>query len=103
MTRVSTVAAAPATIDAAGLFELDPDTADLLAEVEAVLCAALVPSRRPPAPPAIGCAVAEPRLADRSSAALVRPRRVPAQRVRAVQRSPPRRVTNEEENEMEGR
>jgi hypothetical protein len=92
MTPINTVA--PATNDTIGspeteILYLDPDTAALIAEVDAILCAALTPARRPPAPPATGCALVEPRSAGRSSGALVRPRRGPVQPVRAVQRGPP--------------
>lgn len=95
MTQLGTVAA-PTTSGTIGTVEpeilyLDPDIAALIAEVDAILCAALTPTRQPPAPPATGCAVIEPRLAGRSSGALVRPRSGPAQPVRAVQRGPPNR------------
>ena len=33
---------------------LDPDIAALIAKVDAILCAALTPARRPPAPPVAG-------------------------------------------------
>jgi hypothetical protein len=68
---------------------LDPDIAALFAEVDAILCAALQPARRPSAPPATGCALMNPRLAGRSWGVLVRPRPGPVHPVRAVQRSPP--------------
>jgi hypothetical protein len=68
---------------------LDPDVEALIAEVDAILCAALTPARQSPAPPATGCAVIEPRLAGRSCGALARPRSGPVQAVRAVQRGPP--------------
>ena len=90
------VTAAPPTSDTidspeSEILYLDPDVTALIAEVDAILCAALTPTRQPPAPPATGCAVIEPRLAGRSSGALVRPRSGPVQPVRAVQRGPPNR------------
>jgi hypothetical protein len=93
MTHLGTVAAAT-TSDTTGWAEpemlyLDPDTAALFAEVDAILCAALTPARRPPAPPATRCALVGPRPTGRSSGALVGPRRGPVQHVRAVQRGPP--------------
>src|ERR1700690_4540441 len=66
-----------------------PDIAALVAEVDAILCAALLRARRPPAPPATRCAVVRPRPAGRTCGALVGPRRGPVQPVRAVQRGPP--------------
>jgi hypothetical protein len=95
MTHLGAVAA-PTTSDTIGRAEpeilyLDPDTAVLFAEVDAILCAALAPARRPPAPPTTGCALVEPRPAGRSWGALVRPRRGPVHSVRAVQRGPPSR------------
>jgi hypothetical protein len=88
--------AAPATSDTidspdSEILYLDPDVAKLIAEVDAILCAALAPVRQPPAPPATGCAVIEPRLAGRSCGALLRPQSGPVQPVRAVQRGPPNR------------
>lgn len=90
------VTAAPATSDTidspeSEILYLDPDVAPLIAEVDAILCAALTPARQPPAPPATGCAVIEPRLAGRSRGALFRPRSGPVRPVRAVQRGPPNR------------
>ena len=73
------------------ILALDPDVAALIAEVDAILCAALTPARRPPAPPTTGCALVEPRPAGRTWGALVRPRPGPVQPVRAVQRGPPSR------------
>jgi hypothetical protein len=96
------VTAAPAnsdTIDGpeSGILCLDPDVAALIAEVDAILCAALTPARQPPAPPATGCAVIEPRSAGRSCDGLVRPRSGPVQAVRAVQRGPPNSRTAREQ------
>ena len=94
-TQLGTVAA-PTTSDTIGtvkpeILHLDPDTAALIAEVDAILSAALTPARRPPAPPATGCALVGPRSAGRSCGALVRPRRGPVHHVWAVQRGPPAR------------
>jgi hypothetical protein len=96
MTTQLGTAAAPTTSDTIGTVEpeilhLDPDTAALIAEVDAILCAALTPARRPPAPPATGCALVGPRSCGRSCGALVRPRRGPVHPVWAVQRGPPTR------------
>jgi hypothetical protein len=60
-TQLGTVAA-PTTSDTIGTVEpeilhLDPDTAALIAEVDAILSAALTPARRRPAPPATGRAL----------------------------------------------
>jgi hypothetical protein len=64
----------------------------LFAEVDAILCEAAAGLRRRPAPPAIGCALDEPRCAGRSwHLHTPRPRNAPAERVDPMQRSPPRR------------
>jgi hypothetical protein len=87
-------AVAPATGDSVGVLEaeilyLDPDTAPLIAEVDAILCAELTPTRRPPVPPVTGCALMGPgRLVGPGLRWSALGRR-PAQPVRAVQRSPP--------------
>jgi len=93
MTHLGAVAA-PTTSDTIGspeteILYLDPDTAALMAEVDAILCAALAPSRRPPMPPATERALVEGRSAALVGDALVRPRHGPARPVRAVQRGPP--------------
>jgi hypothetical protein len=67
----------------------DPEVAALIAEVDAILCAALTPVRCSPAPPVTGCALLGPRSAGRSCGALVPAWEGPAHRVRAVQRGPP--------------
>jgi hypothetical protein len=95
MTQPSTVAE-PTTSDAIGAVEpeilhLDPDIAALIAEVDAILSSTRTPARRPPAPPATGCALVGPRSAGRSFDARVRPRRGPVHPVWAVQRGPPTR------------
>lgn len=63
----------PAELD---LDALDAEVAELIAEVEAILCAAVAVDRRPSTPPVAACVP-------------LRPRRGPAHQVRAVQRSPP--------------
>lgn len=68
---------------------LDPDIAALFAEVDAILCAALAPAPRPPAPPATGRALTGPWSAGRSWPAPARCRLTPVRPVRATQRSPP--------------
>ncbi len=64
MTQLST-AALPAASDTIGglefeILDLDPDVAALIAEVDAILCAALTPARRPPTPPVTGCTFVRP-------------------------------------------
>jgi hypothetical protein len=67
----------------------DPDVAALIAEVDAIECAALKGHRRPPAPPpATGLGLLRSRPVGRSCGARIRRWRVPAHHVRAVQRSP---------------
>lgn len=62
----------------------------LIAEVDAIFCAAEAPRCQRPTPPAIGCALLEPRCAGRSLESTGRrPRRGPARRMTPVQRSPP--------------
>ncbi len=95
MTHLDTVAP-PASGDTIVSVEpefmyLDPDVAAMIAEVDAILHAALASARRPPAPPATACALVGPRPAARSCGARVRPRRGPVHPVRAVQRGPPTR------------
>ncbi|OBJ90519.1 hypothetical protein A9W97_01095 [Mycobacterium gordonae] len=63
----------PAELD---LDALEADVAELFAEVDAILCAAVAAARRPPAPPV-------------TTYAPLRPWSGPAHPVRAVQRSPP--------------
>jgi hypothetical protein len=96
MTTQPGTVAEPTTSDAVGAVEpeilhLDPDIAALIAEVDAILSATRTPARRPPAPPATGCALVGPRSAGRSFGAPVRPRRGPVHPVWAVQRGPPTR------------
>jgi hypothetical protein len=62
----------------------------LIAEVDAIFCAAEAPCRQQPTPPAIGCALCRPRCAGRSlEYSCRRPRRAPVRRMTPVQRSPP--------------
>ena len=62
----------------------------LIAEVDAIFCAAEAPCRRQPTPLAIGCALLGPRCAGRSlEYTCRRPRRGPVRRMTPVQRSPP--------------
>jgi hypothetical protein len=100
-THVST-AATPANSDAIdgsdlNVLYLDPDIAELFAEVDAILCAALEPARCLPAPPVSGCAPRRPRSTGRSWGALVRLWARPVHPVWAVQRSPPTRTTRDDE------
>jgi hypothetical protein len=92
MTHLGTVA--PAMGDSVGVLEpeilyLDPDIAALIAEVDAILCAALTPTRRPPVPPVAGWALMRPGRLVGPALRWFALRRRPAQPVRAVQRSPP--------------
>jgi hypothetical protein len=52
MTGLGTAVAASGTIEILEfeILDLDPDVAALIAEVQATLCTALTPARRPPAP-----------------------------------------------------
>lgn len=76
------------------ILDLAPDVVALIDEIDAILCAALAPVRRPPAPPVTGCALlSSGRLAGpvvRWSALGRRPVQ-PVSAVRAVQRGPPNR------------
>lgn len=77
------------------LLDDDPSVIVLFAEVDAILCAAAACSpRRPPAPPAAGCAPRGPRPAGRTSTPRQRRWASPAGDVLAVQRSPPSRYDN---------
>jgi|GEM_PF-4175145 hypothetical protein len=95
MTARGDLAAMPATGDTVSGIEweirfLDPDVTALIAEVDAILSAALTAHRRPPAPPPVtGRALLRSRSARRSCGVLIRPWQRPAHTVRAVQRSPP--------------
>ncbi|SHU41720.1 Uncharacterised protein [Mycobacteroides abscessus subsp. abscessus] len=95
--QYSTIAA-PATPDTSAPEELaqslgvdDPTLViALIAEVDAIFCAAEAPCRQQPTPPAIGCALRGPRCAGRSlEYPCRRPRRAPLRRMTPVQRSPP--------------
>jgi hypothetical protein len=95
MTSLGT-AAAPAASGTIGsleleILDLDPDVAALIAEVDAILCAALTPARRPAAPPVAGSHIARPGRLDGRAVRRCAPRPAPVHPVRAVQRSPPTR------------
>lgn len=111
MTHIETVET-PATRPAIGepepaIVYVDPEIAALIAEADAILCAALARLRRlPPAPPVTGCALVQPQSTGRSCEAPARPRRGPVHPVRAVQRGPPRReppATKLRQPEVKGR
>lgn len=62
----------------------------LIAEVDAIFCAAEAPRCQQPTPPAIGCALQRPRCAGRSwGPRSRRPHCGPVRRMVPVQRSPP--------------
>jgi hypothetical protein len=89
-----------------GLLCLDPDVEALFAEVDAILCAALVPHRWLPVPPATGSDLAGPPSAGRSRGAPCRPWGAPVHPVRAVPRSPPtgqRPATTSTNSHVKGR
>jgi hypothetical protein len=69
---------------------LDPDVAELFAEVEAILQAALESLETPTAPSAVDCPAARRRAPSRFRGVPASPRPGPKAPVRAVQRSPPR-------------
>src|ERR1700761_3221744 len=97
MTRCTTMAAPalPSTIEADALAATlgmdDPSVVlALIAEVDAIFCAAEAPVCQRPAPPAAGGAPSGPRRAGRScQPASPRPHKGPARRVDPKQRSPP--------------
>lgn len=93
MTSLST-AAVPAASGTIGtlafeILDLDPDVAELIAEVDAILCAALTPARRPSAPPLAGSDIARPNRLDGPAMRRCAPRPAPVHDVRAGQRGPP--------------
>ncbi len=93
MTQLST-AALPAASDTIGglefeILDLDPDVAALIAEVDAILCAALTPARRPPTPPVTGCTFVRPGRLVGPAVGRFAIRCGPVQPVHAAQRSPP--------------
>src|SRR5271166_2661003 len=76
-------------------WEQDSAVVALLAEVDAILCAAaarLIPHCRPPAPPVTGWALRGPRSAGRFWVTSATRWDAPHYPVRAVQRSPPSTV-----------
>ena len=97
MTRCTTMAAPalPSAIEQDALATTlgmdDPSVVRaLIAEVDAIFCAAEAPVCQRPAPPAAGCARRGPWRAGRSChPASPRPNKVPVPRVDPTQRSPP--------------
>jgi hypothetical protein len=93
MTKVGTaaVSAARGIIGSLELeiLDLDPDVTALIAEVDAILCAALTPARRPPAPPVTGSDFLRPDRLDGPAVRRSATMRAAVPNVRAVQRSPP--------------
>jgi hypothetical protein len=83
--------AAPSSTELAeSLIPDDPPVVALMAEVDAILCAAEAPDRQRPTPPVIGCALPGPRCAGRPCQKQATPRRhQPVRRVDPLQRSPP--------------
>jgi hypothetical protein len=95
MTSLGT-AAVPAASETIGslefeILDLDPDVAALMAEVDAILCAAPTSARRPPPPPVAGSDIARPGRRDGPAVRRTAPRPAPAHPVRARQRGPPTR------------
>jgi len=96
MTQSTTMAApappSPAELEVLATLDLDYATGlmALIAEVDAIFCAAEAPPCQRPAPPAVGCALRGPRHAGRSHHR-TSPRRhsEPVRRVHPTQRSPP--------------
>jgi hypothetical protein len=87
-------AAVPAASETIGrlefeILDLDPDVAALMAEVDAILCAAPTPARRPPAPPVAGSDSSGPGGLDGPAIRRSAPRPAPVHPVRAGQRGPP--------------
>ncbi|MCW2528707.1 MAG: hypothetical protein JWM76_3567 [Pseudonocardiales bacterium] len=93
MTYVNTLAVpapeAPDTGIEAELCYLSSDVVELIAEVDAILCAALQPHRCPPAPPATRCTLGKHRPPGRWWIDADRRRSGARRRVRAVGRGPP--------------
>jgi hypothetical protein len=89
--------AAPSSTELAESLSLDdPSVVALMAEVDAILCAAEAPDRQRPTPPVIGCALREPRCAGRScQKQATPPRNQPVRRVDPLQRSPPTVIDTE--------
>jgi hypothetical protein len=95
MTRLG-YAAVPVASGAIGGLEfeilaLDPDVAALIAEVDAILCAALTRARRPPRLPVTGSGFSIPGRLDGPAVRRSAPRCAPVHPVRAAQRGPPTR------------
>ena len=89
--RTATVPAASGTVGDLEfeILDLDPDVAALIAEVDAILCAAQTLARRPPAPPGTGSDFSRPGRPNGPAVRWSAPTRAPAQSVHPVQRSPP--------------
>jgi hypothetical protein len=110
MTSLGT-AAVPAANGTIGILEfeildLDPDVAALIAEVDAILCAALTSARRPSAPPVAGSDIARAGRLDGPAVRRSAPRPAPVHPVRAAQRGPPTReqpVTKVNDPDVKGR
>ena len=83
--------AAPGSTELAESLILDDlSVVALMAEVDAIPCAAEAPHRHRPTPPVIGCALPGPRCAGRScQKQATPPRNQPVRRVDPLQRSPP--------------
>jgi hypothetical protein len=93
MTNLGT-AAVPAASETIGspeleILDLDPDVAALMAEVDAILCAALTTARRPPAQPVAGSDSSRPGGRDGPAIRRPAPRPAPVHPVRTGQRGPP--------------
>jgi hypothetical protein len=73
------------------ILDLDPDVTALMAEVDAILCGALTPARRPPAPPVAGSDITRSGRLDGPAVRRSAPKPAPVHPVRAVQRGPPTR------------
>ena len=73
------------------ILDVDPDVAALIAEVDAILCAALTPARRPPAPLVTGSDFSMPGLLVASAVRRSALSCAPEHPVRAAQRGPPTR------------
>lgn len=68
---------------------VDPDVAELIAAVDAILSAAMTTACRLPAPPVTGYHFPRPGRLDSPAARRSAPRRAPVRPVQAMQRSPP--------------
>ena len=93
MTRLSAAAVSPAggTVDGGKfeILELDPDVAELIAEVDEILCAALAAIGRPPTPLAIKYALGKSRRLACREVRRCAPRQGPVRPVPPAERGPP--------------